>query len=99
MKLLALILVSLIMILPLQACKWKDDFRDRRQPYYLEYNPEATFNVDSEQYVGDDVAREIQGEVIGPDQFIPEIDDRADLPYIPEHPAGVVEYESVEVYE
>lgn len=95
MKLLSLIFVSTILFLPLQACKWKDDFRERKQPYYLDYEAEPTLNINSEQYVGDDVAREIQGEVIPPERIIPAIDERAYIPYIPEHPAGVVEYDSV----
>jgi len=86
----------MFMFLPLQACKWKDDFRERKQPYYLDYESEPTLNVDSEQYVGDDVAREIQGEVIPPEHIIPELDERAHIPHLPEYPVGVVEYDFVE---
>lgn len=99
MKLIALIFMSLMLLLPLQACKWRDDFRERKQPYYLDYQAEPTFNTDSDQYVGDDVVREFQGEVVRPVEVIPEIDNRVEMPYIPDYPAGVVEYDYIEIDE
>lgn len=86
MRLAAIILYSFVMILSLVSCKWRDDFRERKQPYYLEYEPQPTFNMDSEQYVGDEVVDEATGEAPPPKTNLPEIDGRSQLPDIPEHP-------------
>lgn len=88
MKVLTVIIIS-SSLLGLSACSWRDDFRERQQPYYLEYEPKPTFNMDSEQYVGDEVVQEYQGgneNKYPPLMTIPEIDNRQEMPYIPEHP-------------
>ena len=81
----------MIMLFALFGCKWRDDFRTRQQPIYGELPPKPTLNEDSEQYVGDKVAHEIEGKPAESSVVIPEIDDRKPIPEVPEQPAGVAQ--------
>lgn len=83
-------LLILFTLLPLAACKWNDDFRTRQQPQYVELPAKPTLNEDSDQYVGDKVAKEVSGEPTATDISIPELDQRSTIPELPEHPVGAI---------
>lgn len=82
-------ILILAIVLPMSACKWQDDFRTRKQPLYGDLPAKPTLNKDSEQYVGDKTASEIEGRIYHPETPIPEIDDRSEIPELPEHPVGI----------
>lgn len=77
------------LLFSLLGCKWRDDFRERVQPQYAELPAKPTLNPDSDQYVGDKEAHRIQGEYNPSEHPVPEIDDRSDIPPLPEHPSGI----------
>lgn len=82
-------LLILFTLLPLSACKWNDDFRGRQRPQYVELPAKPTLNADSEQYVGDKVAKEVSGKPATSTAVpIPELDQRSPIPELPEHPVG-----------
>ncbi len=64
------------------GCKWNDDFRSRLHPQYEEPKPEATFNEDSDAYVGDNIAK---GQRKGEPE-LEAIDGLSDIPELPESP-------------
>lgn len=78
-------------ILPIMVgCKWQDDFRGRVQPQYGDLPAEPTLNRDSEQYIGDKRASELEGMIDETEEVsIPEIDERSNIPALPEHPIGI----------
>ena len=68
------------------GCKWKDDFRGRLQPQQQLLEPKPTFNEDSSQYVGDELAKGIKTEVP-----LESIDELSEIPELPEHPVPLTE--------
>lgn len=78
----------------MQGCKWRDDFRGREQPQPLEQTPVPTLNADSDEYVGDRIAKEYADDITRERQedaptSLPDIDGLSRIPEVPEYPAGV----------
>lgn len=70
--------ISLITV----GCRWNDDFRQRAQPQYEPLNAEPTFNEDSDDYVGDRVAKEARVDEHGQRVYMPEVDEREPIPEV-----------------
>ena len=68
------------------GCRWQDDFRIQRQPQYRQIEPQATFNEDSDYYVGDEIAKEGVDELEIAKPEVPSIDALSEIPPVPEHP-------------
>lgn len=83
---LRILIVTSLILGPVQGCKWHDDFRDRQQPQILENNPRPTLNPDSKDYLGDDT--HIM-EDIDKNTPMPDIDALSPIPEVPEYPAGI----------
>lgn len=81
-----IILMATLLLLTLQGCKWRDDFRERQQPQYFEPTGRPTLNHDSIDYVGDDTHLEEDVEKSTP---LPSIDRLSPIPEVPEYPAGI----------
>jgi hypothetical protein len=90
--------VILLTSFVVSGCRWRDDFRERQQPQYLELQPEPTLNVDSPEYVGVHRKTAAEREAALKDQeadstaerrSLPSIDNLSKIPALPEHPAGV----------
>lgn len=81
-------ILIIILALALSSCKWRDDFRERVQPQYGELPAEPTLNEDSDQFVGDKTARELRGEHQPLGDDVPEIDDRKEIPELPDYPSS-----------
>lgn len=88
-RLFGITLIAIAFSFPLSACKWRDDFRDRVQPQYSEVQAKPTLNRDSSQYVGDKTARQLRNEPVNPDSELPEIDERHQIPELPDQPSGI----------
>ena len=81
-----MIFTLVLLVVALPGCKWRDDFRDRRQPQYFEQEPKPTLNPDSVDYEGNDIDTVEQEEKA---MKLPAIDGRSKIPEVPEYPAGV----------
>lgn len=80
-------LITLVcMVMGLSACKWRDDFRSRIQPQYQEQEPKPTFNEDSDDYVGDEIAK---GARPDDEPELDEIDELSDIPELPDRPSSM----------
>ncbi len=69
------------------GCRWNDDFRSRIQPQPKTLEPEPTFNVDSPDYVGDDVAHGLRD--TSQDELVEPIDELSDIPDLPDSPTPI----------
>ena len=74
----------LAMSFSLSGCHWQDDFRSRVHPQYERPEPKPTFNADSDEYVGDEIAKGVVPE--GREPKLEKIDDLSKIPEVPEKP-------------
>lgn len=80
----AVVIGSTILLICMQGCKWRDDFRDRAQPQILEQPERATLNIDSTDYTTKPIcAEDIQKTPL------PDIDNLSIIPEVPEYPSGI----------
>lgn len=79
------ILGSMILLVSVGGCKWRDDFRDREQPQMLVQPERATLNMDSTDYTTNPIWEE---EVIQ-QAPLPAIDNLSIIPEVPEYPCGL----------
>lgn len=80
-----LVIRSLILLVCVQGCKWRDDFRDRAQPQMLEQSERATLNIDSTDYMTNPTCEEKEIQQTP----LPDIDNLSIIPEVPEHPCGI----------
>lgn len=85
-RLALIVTMSMLSLLCLEGCKWRDDFRDRAQPQLLEQAPRPTLNPDSIDYMGNPILEE---EITEKCTELPSIDGLSEIPEVPEYPAGV----------
>ncbi len=90
--------VILLTLFVVSGCRWRDDFRERQQPQYLELPPEPTLNVDSPEYVGvhrktaaekEAALKDPEADPTTAEMPLPGIDNLSKIPALPDHPAGV----------
>lgn len=80
------IIIAVILVSLITGCKWRDDFRERQQPQYLEQSDRPTLNRDSLDYKGDDTHKAQEDEKA---TALPSIDGLSPIPEVPEYPSGV----------
>ena len=76
---------SLIFLICLGGCKWRDDFRDRAQPQMLTQPERGTLNIDSTDYTTNPILEEEEIQ----ETPIRCIDGLSTIPPVPEHPCGL----------
>lgn len=78
-----LIMLTISFLLVMTACKWRDDFRDRQQPNYMEpQTSRPTLNRDSIDYQEEDSDSQEKAD-------LPAIDELSQIPELPQYPTGV----------
>lgn len=82
MKSFRLLTLVALLALTVIGCKWQDDFRSRVHPQHENPAPRPTFNEDSEEYVGDEMAKGRKPS--GPE--LKAIDDLSTIPELPDEP-------------